>query len=78
MHVFSGYHYIMITYHCDSNLILAVPFSAKKDTHHLIAYNKILQQICNNKMTVDLQILDNEANAEYNRVINKNGTLITN
>ena len=36
----SGNLYIMITYHCDVNLILAVPFKTRKDTHRVIACNK--------------------------------------
>ena len=35
IHAHSGNQYIMIAYHCDANLILAVPFKTKKDTHHL-------------------------------------------
>ena len=33
----------MIAYHCDANLILADPFSSRKDTHQLLAYDKIMQ-----------------------------------
>ena len=65
----SGNRYIMIAYHCDANLILAEPFSSIKDTHRLLAYNKIMQRLTKNKLSVDLQILDNEASAEYKRAI---------
>ena len=51
----------MIAYHCDANLILAEPFSSRKDAHRLLAYNKIMQRLTDNKLCVDLQILDNEA-----------------
>ena len=61
----------MITYHCDANLILAVPFKSIKDTHRLLAYDKIMQRLSDHKLTVELQILDNEASTEYNRVIKK-------
>ena len=59
----------MIAYHCDANLILSEPFASRKDKHRLLAYDKITQILINNKLTVDLQILDNKANAEYKRAI---------
>ena len=31
----SGHQYVIIVYHCDTNLILAVPFKTSKDTHRL-------------------------------------------
>ena len=54
----------MIAYHCDANFILAKPFSSRKDMHRLLAYDKVMQRLTNNKLLVDLQILDNEASAE--------------
>ena len=69
IHARSGNLYIMIAYHCDANLILANPFSSRNYTHQLLAYDKIMQRLTNNKLTVYLQILDNEAIAEYKRVI---------
>ena len=59
----------MIAYHCDANLILSDPFSSRKDTHILLAYNNIMQRLTDNKLSVDLQILDNEASAEYKQSI---------
>ena len=59
----------MIAYHCDANLILAKPFSSRKDTHQILAYNKIMQRLTDNKLIVDIHILDNEASAEYKRAI---------
>ena len=59
----------MIAYHCDANLILAEPFTSRKDKHCLLAYDKLMQRLRENKLTVDLQILDNEAIAEYKRSI---------
>ena len=59
----------MIAYHCDANLILAEPFSSRKYTHRILAYDRIMQRVTDNKLLVDLQILDNEASAEYKRSI---------
>ena len=65
----TGNQYIMVAYHCDSNAILAVPFTLRKDQHRLQAYDKIMQQLTDRGMIVDLQILDNEASAAYKRII---------
>ena len=67
----SGNQYIIIAYHCDADLILAVPFNSRYDMYRLLAYDKIMQRLSNHKLTVDLQILDNEASTEYKRVIKK-------
>ena len=61
IHARSGNQYIMIAYHCDANLILVEPFSSIKDTHRLLAYNKIMERLTDNKILVDIQILDNGA-----------------
>ena len=58
-------------YHCYANLILAVLFKTRKDTHRLKSYDKINQLLSNHNLTVDLQIIDNEASTEYKRVIKK-------
>ena len=65
----SGHQYAMIVYHCKANLILAVPFKRRKDTHILQACNKIMQRLRNHKLHVDLQILYNKTSAEYKQVI---------
>ena len=71
----------MIAYHCDANLILAEPFASRKDKHRLLAYYKLMRRLRTNKLTVDMQILDNEASAEYKRDItekwNTNYQLVT-
>ena len=71
----------MIAYHCNANLILAEPFSSRKDTHRLLAYDKIMQRLTENKLIVNLQILDNESSADYKRAIktkwNDNYQLVT-
>ena len=59
----------MIAYHCDANLILSGIFSSRKEKHCLLAYNKIMRRLLNNKLTVDIQILDNELSVEYKRAI---------
>ena len=61
----------MIAYHRDANIILAVPFKTRKDIHRLKTYNKIMQRLSDHKLNLELQILDNEASAEYKRVIKK-------
>ena len=65
----SGHQYGMVAYHCDSSLILAVSFKKRKDTHRLKLYDKLMQRLRDHNLTMDLQILDNEAIAEYKRVI---------
>ena len=65
VHVRSGNIYITIAYHCDANLILAESFPSRTDAHRLLAYNKIMQRLTDNKLCVNLQILDNEASEEY-------------
>ena len=65
----TGNQYNMVAYHCDSNAILAVLFTSRKDQHRLQAYDKIMQQLTDRGMIVDLLILDNEANAAYKRII---------
>ena len=69
VHACSGNQYIMIAHQCDANLILAGPFTSRKDKNRLLAYDNIMRRLLNNKLTVDLQILDNEASAEYKRAI---------
>ena len=73
----SGHQYAMIAHHCDANLILAVPFNTRKDTHLLKAYNKIMQRLVYHKLCSDLKKLDNEASVEYKQVINENWKIIT-
>ena len=69
VHARSGNQYIMVAYHCNANLILTETFSPIKDTHRLMSYYKIMQRLTNNKLIVDIQILDNKASAEYNQAI---------
>ena len=59
----------MIAYHCDANLKLAGAFSSRKYMHRLLEYDKIMQRLTDNKLIVDLKILDNEASEKYKRSI---------
>ena len=63
--------YVMIAYHCDSNAILACPFKSRKDHHRIPAYNSIMERLEARGFAVDLQILDNEASADYKKAITK-------
>ena len=64
-----GNQYSMVAYHCDSNLILTAPFKSRSNKHLMLAYNDIMQRLKTRGMLVDLQIMDNEASAEYKRII---------
>ena len=64
-----GNQYIMVAYHCDSNMILTAPFKSRSDKHRMLAYHDIMQPLKARGMLVDLQIMDNEASAEYKRII---------
>ena len=66
----------MIAYHCDAKLILAEPFAPRKDKHRLLEYENIMWRLLNNKLTVDLKILNNEASAEYKRAITEKCQLV--
>ena len=59
VHAHSGNQYIMIAYHFEANLILAKPFASRKYTYRLLAYDKIMKRLSDNKLILDLQILDN-------------------
>ena len=65
----SGNQYIMVAYHCDSNAILAVPFTSKKNQLRLQAYDDIMKLLTDCGIILDLQILDNEVSAAYKLII---------
>lgn len=65
----SGNQYIMVAYHCDSNAILVAPFKSRKDLHRQAAYNSIRTRLAAKGLTVDLQVLDNEASSSYKLLI---------
>ena len=59
----------MVAYHCDSNMILTAPFKSRSDKHCMLAYHDIMQRLQARGMLADLQIMNNEASAEYKRII---------
>ena len=65
----SGNQYLMLAYHCDTNAILIEPFQSRHDRHRIPAYTRIMERLKTRGHAIDRQILDNEASAEYRRVI---------
>ena len=65
----SGNQYVMIAYHADGNLILQQAFQTKSDRHRIAAYNAIMTRLAARGLSVDLQILDNEASSAYKQAI---------
>ena len=57
----SGNQYLMEAYHFNSNTILVAPFKTPKYKHRLEAYKLIMTRLRKNGMSVNLQILNNEA-----------------
>ena len=53
-----GNQYIMVAYHCNSNMILTAPFKSHSDKHRILAYHNIMQRLKACGMLVDLQIMD--------------------
>ena len=60
----TGNQYIMVAYHCDSNVIISVPFKSRKEKDRMVTYNTIMQCLKDRNMLANLQILDNEASKE--------------
>jgi hypothetical protein len=65
----SGNQYVMIALHADGNLILQQAFKSRSNTHCIAAYNAIMTRLAARGLSVDLQILDNEASAAYKHAI---------
>ena len=59
----------MLAYHCDSNTIFVAPSKTRKDKHRLEAYKSIITRLQKNGMSVNLQILDNEASSKFKHLI---------
>jgi len=64
-----GNQYVMITFHADGNLILQQAFKSKSDRHRIAAYNAIMTRLAARGLSVDLQILANEASLTYKEAI---------
>ncbi len=65
----SGNPYVMIAYHMDGNLILQQAFQMKANKHQIPAFNTIMERLAARGLSVDLNIRDNEASADFKRVI---------
>ena len=65
----SGNQYVMISHHANGNLILQQAFKTRSDKHRIAAYNAIMTRLTARGLSVDLQILDNEASAAYKQAI---------
>ncbi len=65
----SGNQYVMIAYHADVNLILQQGFKSRSNTHRVAAYNAIMTRLVARGLSVDVQILDNEASAAHKHTI---------
>ena len=50
----SGHDYIMLVFHCDSNVILIEPFQYRHDRHHIAAYSRIMTRLQERLHAVDL------------------------
>jgi hypothetical protein len=59
----------MIAYHTNGNLILQQAFKSRSNTHRIAAYNAIMTRLVAQDLSVNLQILNNEANAVYKHAI---------
>ncbi len=67
----SGNQYIMIAYHTAGNLILQQAFATKAAKHCIPASNVIMTCLTAQGLSVDLNIRDNKASADFKRVITK-------
>ena len=61
----SGNHFLMFSYHSDTDVILVYPFESRHDRHRLAAADQIMNHLIKRGHGVDLQILDNECSAAY-------------
>ena len=59
----------MIAFHVDGNLILQQAFKTMSDCHRIAACNLIMTCLAAQGLSVDLQILDNEASLAYKEAI---------
>jgi hypothetical protein len=59
----------MIAFHTNGNLILQQAFKSKSDRHRIAAYNTIVTRWAPQGISLDLQILDNEASSALKEAI---------
>ncbi len=69
IHALSGNQYVMIAYHTEGNLILQQAVPTKADKHRIPAFYNIMTHLTARGLSVDLNIRDNEASADFKRVI---------
>ena len=55
----------MIAYHMEGSLILQQVFQMKADTHRIPAFNTIVARLTARRLSVDLNIRDNKASADF-------------
>ena len=60
----SDNQYIIMTCHCDTNIILVKPFNYKKELHHIAAYKSIMIRLQQRGHKSDLHVFDNKASQE--------------
>ena len=61
----SVHRYIMLAFHCNSNVIPIEPFQYRHDRHPISAYSLVMARIQDRGHEVDLQVLDNKASTKY-------------
>jgi hypothetical protein len=69
----SGNQYIMLAYHDATNVILVQPFKSQADHHRIPAYNALVARLKARGLTVDLQVLDNQASEAMQQAIREHG-----
>jgi hypothetical protein len=71
VHTRLGNQYVMIAYHMAGNLIFQQAFATKLDKYCIPAFNVIMTCLTAQRLSVNLNIRDNEASADFKRVITK-------
>ena len=65
----SGNQYVMIEFHCDSNTIIYADKKMCSKEYRIAAYNSIMEHITSRDHNIYLQVMDNEASADYKKVV---------
>ena len=66
-----GNQYVLIAYHTEGNLTLQQAFPTKSDKHCIPAFNVIMTSLTVHGLSVDLNIRNNKASADFKQVITK-------